>query len=176
MFFSVESKLEDIYKMVLREFVLEDKGRLLEILNDSDVTKYLSTKISQPYTSEDADWWITEGSKLSLVRAIEVDEKLVGCIGVNRGEFEYCRSGEIGYWLASDFWRRGIATNAINEMLLEVFLTTDIIRIFASVFDGNVGSMKVLEKCGFAFEAIQPKAIFKENTFYDSHVFAIQKT
>jgi RimJ/RimL family protein N-acetyltransferase len=61
-------------------------------------------------------------------------------------------------------------------MLLEVFLTTDIIRIFASVFDGNVGSMKVLEKCGFAFEAIQPKAIFKENTFYDSHVFAIQKT
>jgi hypothetical protein len=107
MFFSVESKLEAIYKMVLREFVLEDKGRLLEILNDSDVTKYLSTKISQPYTSEDADWWITEGSKLSLVRAIEVDEKLVGCIGVNRGEFEYCRSGEIGYWLASDFCGEG---------------------------------------------------------------------
>jgi RimJ/RimL family protein N-acetyltransferase len=160
--------------MVLREFVAKDKDRLLEILNDSDVTKYLSTKIAQPYTAEDADWWISEGSKLGIVRAIEVDGELVGCIGVNRGEFEYCRSGEIGYWLASDVWRRGITTNAINEMVLEVFLTTDIVRIFASVFDGNIGSMNVLEKCGFAFEVTHIKAIFKKNRFYDCHVFAIQ--
>ena len=42
----------------LRDFQFHDTQRLVEILNDSDVTAFLSTKIPQPYTKADALWWV----------------------------------------------------------------------------------------------------------------------
>jgi RimJ/RimL family protein N-acetyltransferase len=159
----------------LRTFKQKDKNKLLHILNDSNITKYLSTKIPEPYTSVDADWWISKGSTQSIIRAIEIDNELVGCIGVNQGEFEYALSGEIGYWLAKEYWRKGIMAQAVNQMVTEIFTSTEIVRLFASVFSENIGSMRLLEKCGFKLEAIHKKAIYKSNRFYDNHIFVKQK-
>ena len=66
----------------LRDFQFHDTQQLVEILNDSDVTAFLSTKIPQPYTQADALWWVEEGSKSGLIKAITVNDELVGCIGV----------------------------------------------------------------------------------------------
>jgi RimJ/RimL family protein N-acetyltransferase len=161
--------------VLLRDFVERDKDRLLYILNDPEVTKFLSSKIPEPYTSEDAVWWINEGSTLGYIKAIEINGNLAGCIGVNRGDFEYCRSGEIGYWLDRQYWNNGIMTKAVYEVVSTVFKTTDMIRIFASVFSSNTGSMKLLTKCGFEQEGIHADAIFKDDMFYDNHVFAVRK-
>ena len=155
----------------LRTFKQKDKDKLLHILNDRNITQYLSTKIPEPYTSLNADWWISEGSNQSIIRAIEIDSELVGCIGVNQGEFEYARSGELGYWLAKEYWRKGIMVQAVNQVVTDIYNSTEIVRIFASVFSENIGSMKLLEKCGFELEAIHKKAIYKSNRFYDNHVF-----
>ncbi len=156
----------------LRSFNDKDIEDLVEYLNDSDVTRYLTSKIPQPYTLEDAEWWISAGSKAGIVRAIVADGNFVGCIGVAEGEFENERSAEIGYWLAKAYWGRGIATTSVLEMTNYVFSNTDIIRLFAPVFSPNGGSMRVLEKSGYQLEAILKKAIYKNDTYYDSHVFA----
>jgi RimJ/RimL family protein N-acetyltransferase len=158
--------------VLLRDFIENDIDRLVSILNDELVTKFLSTKIPSPYTQEDARWWIEEGSNSPLVKAICLNGVLVGCIGVNRGEFEYQKSGEIGYWLAKKYWRQGITSVAIQQMTKQVFANTDIIRIFASVFSGNTASMNLLLKSGFKQEATLKKAIFKNDQFYDNHIFA----
>lgn len=159
----------------LRDFIEKDTDQLVTILNDSDVTRFLSTKIASPYTKEDALWWITEGSKGELIKAISLHGVLVGCIGINKGEFEYQRSGEIGYWLAKEYWGKGIMASAIVQMSNHVFSNTDIVRIFASVFSGNEASKQLLLKCGFKQEAILENAIFKLGKFYNSHIFAKQK-
>jgi ribosomal-protein-alanine N-acetyltransferase len=111
-----------------------------------------------------------------MVKAIEFNGSLVGCIGAEQGEFEYKRSAEVGYWIAKDFWRRGIATQAINGITSLVFNTTDIIRLFASVSSSNTASMHVLGKCGFELESVHKKAIYKNDEFYNNHVFSILKT
>ncbi len=158
--------------ITLRDFESGDAQRLVTILNDSAVNAFLSTKIPLPYKHEDALWWIEEGSRGELIKAISVDGVLVGCIGVNRGDFEYQRSGEIGYWLAKDHWRQGIMTQAIQKLTAQVFANTDIVRIFGCVFSGNQPSMQLLLNAGFELEAILKHAIFKQGQFYDSHVFA----
>jgi RimJ/RimL family protein N-acetyltransferase len=158
--------------VVLRDFKANDTERLVTVLNDESVTQYLSTKIPTPYSEDDARWWIVEGSNNPLVKAICFNGVLVGCIGVNRGEFEYQRSGEIGYWLAKEYWRQGITSVAIQQMTELVFANTDIIRIFASVFSGNTTSIQLLLKSGFKQEAILKNAIFKNDQFYDNHIFA----
>lgn len=162
--------------ITLREFKIEDCERLVACLNNFAVTQYLTTKIPSPYTEKDALWWITEGSKVETVRAIADDDKLIGCITVIPGEFEYSRSGEIGYWIAEDYWRKGIAFDAIQQIVEIVFSTTDIVRIYASVFSGNNASMKLLVKSGFEEEAILKKAMYKNGQFFDNHIYCKLKS
>ena len=50
----------------LRDFKMGDVGRLVDILNQPSVIQYLSTKIPNPYTKEDAMWWVQEGSTKAL--------------------------------------------------------------------------------------------------------------
>jgi len=157
--------------ILLRNFSENDTESLVAILNDDSVTQFLSTKIPSPYTKQDALWWVNEGSKGELIKAISFNGILVGCIGVNRGEFEYQRSGEIGYWLAKEYWRQGITSIAISQMSEYVFSNTDIVRIFASVFSDNNPSMQVLLRSGFKQEAVLQKAIFKNGQFYNNHIF-----
>lgn len=157
--------------IILRDFNEGDTEPLLSILNNQEVIKYLSSKIPAPYTLEDAKWWISTGSRMGIVKAIDLNGSLIGCIGVEKGEFEYQRSAEIGYWIAKDYWRQGIATQAIKEMTSLIFNTTDVVRLFASIFSENIASMRVLSKCGFELEAIHAKAIFKNGKFYNNHIF-----
>ncbi|MDO6568983.1 GNAT family protein [Alteromonas sp. 1_MG-2023] len=158
--------------VTLRDFNTNDIDRLVGILNDDVVTEFLSTKIPSPYTKDDAAWWVKEGSQSNIVKAISYNGALVGCIGVNQGLFEYERSGEIGYWLDKNYWRKGITSKAIQLISDLVFTNTDIVRIFGAVFSGNHASMQLLLKSGFSEEAVLKKAIFKNGRFYDKHVFA----
>ncbi|WP_334059488.1 GNAT family N-acetyltransferase [Alteromonas sp. S005] len=159
--------------VTLRDFKTRDVGRLVDILNQPSVTQYLSTKIPNPYTREDAMWWVQEGSNQGFTRAVEYEGELVGCIGVNPGNFEYERSGEVGYWLCSSHWRKGIMREALRQIIALTFSNTNIERIFACVFSSNFASQKLLLDAGFSEEAILQRAIFKNGRFYGSHIFAI---
>ena len=52
---------------------------------------------------------------------------------------------EVGYWIGKEFWGRGIATEALSLLLREVTERP----LYAHVARSNIGSIRVLEKCGF---------------------------
>lgn len=52
----------------------------------------------------------------------------------------------VGYWIGREFWGRGLATQALAEVLDLV----DERPLHAYVAMGNAASIRVLEKCGFA--------------------------
>jgi RimJ/RimL family protein N-acetyltransferase len=52
---------------------------------------------------------------------------------------------EVTYWLGRDFWGRGFATQALDRMM---HLVVDR-PIFARAAADNIGSLRVLQKCGF---------------------------
>lgn len=75
------------------------------------------------------------------MQTILVDETIVGSIA----KFEMEGDTEITYWIDRNFWGKGIATTALKN-----FLTIENTRpIFGRVAFDNLGSQKVLEKCGF---------------------------
>ena len=51
----------------------------------------------------------------------------------------------VGYWLGKEFWGKGLATQALGEMIVEL----DTRPLYAYVVKTNIGSIRVLEKCGF---------------------------
>ena len=77
-------------------------------------------------------------------RAILVDGRLAGHIGA------FAAGGEtlVGYWLGREFWGQGIATRALAAFLPLVPARP----LLAHVAKHNVGSIRVLEKCGFTVE------------------------
>jgi RimJ/RimL family protein N-acetyltransferase len=54
-------------------------------------------------------------------------------------------NSEVGYWLGREFWGKGIATQALQDFVGMV--TTR--PLFAHAAKHNIGSKRVLEKCGF---------------------------
>lgn len=62
--------------------------------------------------------------------------------------FEEAQHRLVGYWLGQDFWGKGIATEALFELLQEVAHRP----LYAYVHRENVASIRVLEKCGFTLE------------------------
>jgi RimJ/RimL family protein N-acetyltransferase len=86
-------------------------------------------------------WTRTLSDESVGARAIELDGRVAG----NVGSFEYEGRREVGYWIDRAYWGRGVATLA-----LAAFLDEEIRRpLFAGVAPHNVGSIRVLEKCGF---------------------------
>lgn len=56
---------------------------------------------------------------------------------------------ELGYSVVADRWGRGLATEIARASLAFGFAELGLEHIHAFVFEGNVASVRVLEKCGF---------------------------
>jgi RimJ/RimL family protein N-acetyltransferase len=52
---------------------------------------------------------------------------------------------EVGYWIGREYWGKGIATQALTEFLGCVNTRP----LYGVVAKHNIGSRRVLEKCGF---------------------------
>jgi len=96
----------------------------------------------------------------------------VGCISANVGEFEYSRSAELGYWVAREYWNKGIASEAIKLFTDSIFSSTDITRLFVSVVAENAASLRVLEKNAYTNEGTHRQASFKNGRHFDEHCLA----
>lgn len=162
--------------VVLREYTDDDIPLLVEYLNDEAVRRYLTSAIPYPYRTCDAELWVREGSRSSIVRAIEFDGKFVGDIGAFRGQLERSRTADTGYWIGSPFWNKGIATSALKQLTDCIFEGTDIVRLQSTVFQGNTASCRVLEKCGYRQDAVLEKAAFKNGQDINVHLYSCIST
>lgn len=153
--------------LTLRKFETTDEDLLVSYLNDETQTRFLSARIPQPYTQESARWWVETGSNVGINYAIVSKGVFVGTIGATLGEFEKQKTAEIGYWVARTYWSQGIASAALQKFTHLLFESTDLIRLYATVMEGNVASAKVLQKSGYKLEAVLQKAIYKNGSVFN---------
>jgi len=70
-----------------------------------------------------------------------------GCVAGNVGCWTQDGQRLVGYWIGKEHWGRGVATQMLSQFLR---LVADR-PLHAHVAKHNVASIRVLEKCGFAF-------------------------
>lgn len=97
----------------------------------------------------------------------------VGALSIRPG-FQPQR-GDLGYWVGIPHQRKGYATAAVGEALRIAFTDMGMEKIEACAFLGNLGSRRVLEKCGFQQEGLTRKAVLKRGRWLDEWVFGITK-
>jgi len=161
----------------LRPWKTEDSESVAKEANNEKVAANLRNAFPHPYTLEDAKWYVNsciehEG-KGQLTRAIEVDGKVVGSIGIFVKDDVYEKSAEIGYWLSEDYWKQGITSRATKEICKEAFDKFDIIRIYAEPFSHNEGSKGVLLKAGFTYEGTMRSGVYKNGKVYSYGMYSL---
>ena len=90
--------------------------------------------------------WATNvlGNAAAVTQTILVDGQVAGYIG----SWPQDAVRLVGYWIGKEHWGKGVATRALAAFLQ---LVTER-PLHAHVATHNVGSIRVLEKCGFSLE------------------------
>ncbi|MFE9448679.1 GNAT family N-acetyltransferase [Streptomyces sp. NPDC006739] len=111
-----------------------------------------------------------EGAAVPLVME-SADGRIVGAItlsGVSLGPF--C-SAQVGYWTAADQQKRGLAQAALHAVCRMARDTVRLHRIEASTLIENIGSQRVLEKCGFESIGLAPSYLHINGEWRDCRLF-----
>jgi RimJ/RimL family protein N-acetyltransferase len=89
-----------------------------------------------------AHWHRILADPTSIIRTIVVDGQVAGSVS----SYQDAGHLEVTYWLGKNYWGKGLATRALTEFLAHV---NPFRPIYARAAKDNIGSLRVLEKCGF---------------------------
>lgn len=161
----------------LRAWETGDAKSLAQAADNPNIANNLRNTFPNPYTLEDAIWFINDSianaEKNQINYAIIIAGRAVGGIGISVKDDVYEKSAELGYWLSEDFWRKGIMSRAVQLICKEAFEAFDIVRIFAEPFADNAGSRGVLEKAGFTYEGTMRSGVYKNGEIHSYCMYSI---
>jgi RimJ/RimL family protein N-acetyltransferase len=126
------------------------EDRDLDVLFDQQADPQAAEMAAFPVRDKDqfaVHWAKVRADDANVVRSIVVDDMVAGHIGSwqDRGQ------QLLGYWVGREWWGRGVATQALALLMDEV----PIRPLYAHVAVHNVGSIRVLDKCGFRRDRAQ---------------------
>lgn len=134
-----------------------DTDGLASILGDEEVMRHvgagaMSLEAIANYLRRHADMWRNTGMGGWTVRRAE-DDVVLGNIFLK--PVRDLPEIEVGYTLGRQFWGQGYAHEALTEVVRHG-RGRGIDRIIALVRPANIRSIRLLLRCGFAFEATVP--------------------
>lgn len=164
----------------IRKWKLSDAAGLAAALSNKKVQNNLRDGLPYPYTEQDGEEYISamlsSDEKETFAFAITADNKVIGSIGVFRQENIHRQTAELGYYIAEEYWGKGIMTEAVKQICEYVFDKSDIIRIYAEPFAYNTPSCRVLEKAGFQYEGTLRSNAVKNGKVIDMKMYSYLKT
>ena len=158
----------------LRPLKLTDATTIAQHINNKKIWDNVRDFLPFPYNEVNAANFINEVLELTpdTTFAIDIDGQAVGVISLMLKEDIYRLNGELGFWLGEPYWNKGITTEAVRQVVDIGFNKYQLHRIYAEVFETNTPSMKVLEKNGFAKEAVLKQAIVKNENILDLYILS----
>ncbi len=167
-------------RLILNQPKKSDIEDLIFLLNETSEFYENTITFPYPYKKENAEFWIKMSengfeNKDHYVFAIRDKEnlKIIGGIGLHGISIH--QKAEIGYWIAKDFWNKGITTEALKEIIHFGFKSLKLNKLYASHYPHNPASGKVMEKCGMIYEARLNQEYFKNGKFLDVIRYSIFK-
>ncbi len=161
----------------LRAWQNSDLEGLVKYANNRNISRNLTDQFPFPYTKEKGEEFIAyaRGKGPNHIFAIDLEGQAIGGIGIHPQADIFRKNAELGYWLAEEYWGRGITTEAIRLVIDYAFENLDVDRVFARPFGSNIPSQRVLEKNGFVLEARFEKTIIKGDEYQDELVYALRR-
>ena len=106
------------------------------------------------------------GDASVIKKTIVFDGEVAG----NVVSFERGGARLVGYWVGREYWGRGVATRALSEFLGQI----EERPLYAYVAKTNPASIRVLQKCGFAFVGEQSASPAAGDDDVDELIFELR--
>ncbi|SMX44990.1 GNAT family N-acetyltransferase [Maliponia aquimaris] len=126
---------------------------LMELYAGDERVARMTTSIPHPLPPGAAEAFITRATSVDrkedvwAMDATKVDgSELMGLISLERMDRN---QSEVGYWVAPAFWNTGLASEAVRALVEANPMRNS--TMFASVFQDNPASARVLVNCGFEY-------------------------
>ena len=174
-------------RLLLRQLREDDLPHSVKMLDNKRLVEYMNG-IPHPYTMDDANWYLndrrqkTQKGEVCLWAICLRDSNLapgtstyIGNIEVNDIDTENSR-GNVGYWIAESQWNNGYASEALAAVFTYVFGNTSIHKLTAYYTTKNVGSGKVMEKCGMKREGLLKQHEKRHGAFLDVALYGILRS
>lgn len=166
-------------KCRIRKWELSDAKDMAAALSNKKVQDNLRDGLPYPYTVQDGKEFISAmlsaDENETFAFAITVDNMVLGSIGIFRQGNIHRQTAELGYYIAEEYWGKGIMTEAVKQICEYVFANSDIIRIYAEPFAYNIASCRVLEKVGFQYEGTLRSNAVKNSKVIDMKMYSLLK-
>jgi RimJ/RimL family protein N-acetyltransferase len=154
----------------LRDWRRDDAPSLALHANDRRIWLNMRDAFRHPYTLADAEAFLAlaAGMQPRTWFAIAVDDRAIGGIGYTLHHDVERIAAEIGYWLGTAFWGRGIMTAALRAVTAYAFGEhPELRRIYAVPYAGSIASTRVLEKAGYRCEGRMRESAIKDGRVID---------
>lgn len=119
----------------------------------------IALAVAEQYASRSFFWILTSG--IEIVGRISLTD-------VVQGAFQ---NGNLGYWIADDHQGKGLATAAARFVCDYATTTLGLHRLQAGTLEHNLGSQKVLTRCGFTSIGMAQKYIQINGQWQDHILF-----
>ncbi len=132
--------------------------------SEFDTLEFLNTVYAAYNKNKAAPW------------GIELKEtgKIIGTAGFVNWEKEN-QKAEIGYVLSKDYWKKGIMTEVVKDIINFGFEKIGLTEISARSKPANVASQKVLIKCGLRYNGLHKKQMLIKGKLEDMDLFSLAK-
>lgn len=162
-------------RLVLRKIEVTDLNDVYEYTSNPKVPKYLLwyPHKTPSYTKQYLEYLEKLYKKGKFYDwGIVYCGKIIGTVGFSSFNLKN-NSAEIGYVLNSEFWGKGIAVEAVLEILKFAFYNLALSKVEAMFLPDNTQSRRVLEKCNFKYSEQKLILVKGEHRYVD--VFSISK-
>ena len=115
----------------IRKWKLTDAKDIAVALSNKKIQDNLRDGLPYPYSEQDGIDFISSmlsaNEDETFAFAITVDDKVIGSIGVFRQQNIHRQTAEMGYYIAEEYWGKGIMTDAVKQICEYVFKHSDIL-------------------------------------------------
>ena len=129
----------------LRMIERDDLPRLYQMQLDPESNR-MAVTIPRSAEAFETHWADALRDPNVTAKAILLDEEMVGHVSC----FPHEGRANVGYWIRREMWGQGIASRALELLLLAVNTRP----LYARVATSNGASVRVLQKCRFVVERI----------------------
>ena len=165
-------------RLVLRQITMADVENLYSFFSDREVMQYYDCEAlssmdeARNLIRRFSDWFEKQtGFRWGISLKTE-SNAIIGTCGLFAWH-KPARIATLGYELSRRYWRRGIMSEALRELLVYGYRDLNLNRIRATVVTDNVASARLLEQLSFKREGILRQSQFLNGKYDDLAAYAL---
>ena len=171
-------------RLILRELTEDDIYTMFPHYSDKEIWKYIDTyPAKEPQEILEVINWgsYIMGNNTGVLWGLFIKNDVsfageVNYVGRRDGTIEgKIHRAEIGCNVVRKHWGKGLAAEALREVIRHIFDTTEIYRLEAIIRPGNTRSRNLASRIGFHEEGILRDYIYWDGQYRDNILYSLLK-